>query len=65
MRKPINYLAVIEAVLRGENKSGWPDKTVIRTHAREMQRELNELREQVKLAQSQLELFNGNRTQQE
>lgn len=57
MARPVNHVAVIEAVLRGENTSGWPDKTVILTHVREMQREINELRERLKLATAQGELF--------
>lgn len=57
----VNHVAAIEAVLRGENQTGWPDKTVILTHVREMQRELAALREQIKLATAQQELFTEKR----
>lgn len=49
-----DHVAVIEAVFRGENASGWPDKTVILTHVREMQRMNNQLREELELARTQL-----------
>lgn len=64
MPRPVNHLAVIEAIYRGENNTGWPDKTVILTHAREMQRELNELRERIKLASAQQEMFHDDPSQQ-
>lgn len=58
--RSIDHLAAIEAVLRGENPEPYSDKAVILAHAREMNRIINQLTEQLRMAHAQLPLFKEN-----
>lgn len=56
-RKRVDHVAQVEAVLRGENYTGFADRAVIMCHVREMQREINELYERLRMAHAQMQLF--------
>lgn len=56
-RKRVDHVAQVERVLRGENYTGFADRAVIMCHVREMQREINELYERLRMAHAQMELF--------
>ncbi len=57
MPRKEDNLQAIEAILRGENTSGWSDNKMILVHARAMQRQIKQLEEALKFQSAQLSLF--------